>query len=258
MASRKFLLSLGTLLSLSANDVCSDPSAKQSGQSAADQNDRMATERRFGVMRGLNAELVFVGKPFPMGGKGLTIKNGAVTPTDEQLNFMLAQTGPAAKPGDRAKITDVIIKENSIIFEINGGPKKKKKWYQHIEAGVGSSGTTVPIAPDNSENAHGSFVALVFDHFVPDIPPEHIKLMLAPVFDFNSLSATHAYADTLPPKAREAVKSHEVLLGMNKEMVIASKGRPEQKIREHDDRGEYEEWIYGLPPHELQFLRIYT
>jgi len=257
MASHKFFLTLSTLLLLSANAVCSDPSAKQSGQSAADQNHPMSTPTRFDVIRGLNAELVFVRKPFPMGGKGLTIKNGVVTPTDEQLNFMLAQAGPAAKPGDRAKITDVIIKENSIIFEINGGPKKKKKWYQHIEAGVGSSGTTVPISPDNSENAHGSFVALMFDRFVPDIPPEQIKLMLAPVFDFNSLSATQAYVDTLPPKARAAVKNHEVLVGMNKEMVIASKGRPEQKIREHDDRGEYEEWIYGLPPQEMEFVRLY-
>jgi hypothetical protein len=251
------LLTFGTLLLLAGNALCSDPSAKPSSQAPADQNRPMSTATRFDVIRGLNAELVFVRKPFPMGGKGLTIKNGVVTPTDEQLNYMVFQTGPAAKPGDRAKITDVIIKENSIIFELNGGPKKKKKWYQHVEAGVGSSGATVPIAPDNSENARGSFVALVFDHFVPDIPPDQIKHMLAPVFDFTALSSTQAYVDTLPPKARAAVKNHEVLVGMNKEMVVASKGRPEQKIREHDDRGEYEEWIYGMPPQEIEFVRLY-
>src|SRR5260370_12276778 len=120
MASRQFLLSLGTLLFLSANAVCSDPSAKQSGQSAADQNHPMSTPTRFDVIRGFNAELVFVRKPFPMGGKGLTIKNRAVTPTDEQMNFMLSQAGPAAKTGARSNITDVIIKVNRLIFDIEG------------------------------------------------------------------------------------------------------------------------------------------
>src|SRR5260370_12709091 len=108
MASRKFLLSLGTLLFLSANAVCSDPSAKQSGQSAADQNHPMSTPTRFDVIRGLNAELVFVRKPFPMGGKGLTIKNWAVTPTAEHLNFILAHPGPPANPAVRATITHLL------------------------------------------------------------------------------------------------------------------------------------------------------
>jgi hypothetical protein len=217
----------------------------------------MSTETRFQVIRMINAETVFVRKPFPMGEKGLTIKNGVISPNDEQLNFMLAQSGPAVKPGDRAKITDVLIKDKSIIVEINGGPRKKKKWYQHIEVGMGSSGNTVPVSTDNSENARGSFVAILFDHFVPEISPEQIKKMLTPIFDFDALNAAQAYEDTLPPKAREAVKKHEVLVGMNREMVVASVGRPTQKIREHDERGDYEEWIYGTPPQQVQFVRLY-
>jgi len=260
MALRKFLLASSALILLAGNAVCSDPKAKpadQTGQSANDASRPMSQQTRFELIRGLTAERVFVRKPFPIGEKGLMIKDGVVSPNDEQLNFLLAQRGPAAKPGDRATITDVVIKDRSIIVEINGGPKKKKKWYQHIEAGVGSTGNTIPIAPDNSENAKGSFVALLFDHAVPDLTPDQVKQMLTPVFDFNALSATQAYVDTLPPKAREAVKNHEVLVGMNREMVVASKGRPDQKVREHDDRGEYEEWIYGAPPQTVEFIRLY-
>ena len=51
--------------------------------------------------------------------------------------------GPAAKPGDQARISDVIIKDNYIRFEINGGPVKKQKWYQHIQI-QGAQSTVTP------------------------------------------------------------------------------------------------------------------
>ena len=224
-------------------------------QSGANPPPKITKETRFMLIRGLNAERVFVRKVFPMGDKGLTIKNGVVTPDDGQLRFMAAQYGPAARPGDRAQITDVIVKDKTLIFEINGGPKKKKKWYQRIE--VAGGGGSTPIAPDNNpENPKGSFVALVFDKYVPDISPDQVKQLLAPVFDFTALSATQAYTDSLPPKVRDAIKKKQVLVGMDREMVNIAKGRPDKKIRERDERGEYEEWMYGTPPQDVQFIRF--
>jgi len=123
-----------------------------------------------------------------MGSKGLTLKDGEIKPSDSELRFMVAQNGAAARPGDRAQITNVDILEKSIIFEINGGPKKRKKWYQHIE--VGGMGGMTPVAPDNNpQNPHGSYVTLAFDRFVPDLSVDQLKKMLAPVFDFTALSA---------------------------------------------------------------------
>ncbi len=43
---------------------------------------------------------------------------------------------------------------------------------------------------------------------------------------------------------------------MNREMVIAAKGRPPKKIREKDGETEYEEWIYGDPPQDVDFVRL--
>ncbi len=76
------------------------------------------------------------------------------------------------------------------------------------------------------------------------------------MFDFNAKSAVEAYLDTLPPKVRDAIKNHQVLVGMNREMVIASKGRPPKKVREKDGETEYEEWIYGEPPEDVNFVRL--
>ena len=81
--------------------------------------------------------------------------------------------------------------------------------------------------------------------------------MLAPVFDFKALNQAEAYAQTLPPKVQDAIKNHKVLVGMDRDMVIYAKGRPQKKIRDKDDDGQpYEEWIYGSPPEEVDFVRF--
>jgi hypothetical protein len=91
---------------------------------------------------------------------------------------------------------------------------------------------------------------------VPELNPQQLKDLLRPVFDFNAKSAVEAYLDTLTPKLRDAIKAHQVLVGMNREMVMASKGRPPKKIREKDGEVEYEEWIYGEPPSDVDFVRL--
>ena len=97
---------------------------------------------------------------------------------------------------------------------------------------------------------------LVFDHHVPDLTVEEVKQLLWPVFDFDSKSPLEAYLESVPPKVKEAIKAHRVLVGMNREMVIYAKGRPEKKIREKDGDTEYEDWIYGEPPQDVDFVRV--
>lgn len=216
---------------------------------------KMSKQTRVDLVRAFNAELVYIRSPFPMGKKGLTVKDGEVTPNGEELQQMMALWGPAAKPGDRAMITDIRIKDDRIHFEINGGPIKRKKWYQRIE--VGGMGGTAPIAPsDPQANPRGSFVDLVFDRYVPELNPQQLKDLLYPVFDFNAKSAAEAYMETVPPKVKDAIKNHHVLVGMNREMVMYSKGRAPKKVREKEGETEYEEWIYGDPPQEVEFVRF--
>jgi hypothetical protein len=43
---------------------------------------------------------------------------------------------------------------------------------------------------------------------------------------------------------------------MNREMVIYAKGRPGKKIREKDGETEYEDWIFGEPPQDVDFIRV--
>ena len=54
----------------------------------------------------------------------------------------------------------------------------------------------------------------------------------------------------------EAIQAHKVLVGMNQEMLVHSKGKPPKKVREKDGETDYEEWIYGDPPQDVDFVRI--
>jgi hypothetical protein len=227
--------------------------AKDTGPSAPPP---LSSQNRLELIRTFTADLVYIRTNFPIGKTGLTLKDGRLTPSGDQLQQLLSLWGPSVKPGDRAIISSIEIKKNHIVFVVNGGPIRKKKWYQHIEVGIGN--TTSPIAPDNpANNARGTLLDLEFDHYVPDLTPARVEQMLQPVFDFHSTNALEAYLMTVPPNVREAIKQHRVLVGMNQEMVIYAKGRAPKKIREKDSTGtEYEEWIYGEPPEDVDFVRF--
>ena len=214
---------------------------------------RISKETREEIVHAFNAELVYIRTSFPMGKTGLKLKNGTVTPNGPELQQLMALWGPAAKPGDRARISDVVIKEDHIRFEINGGPIKHK-WYQHIQISAGASGTITPS--DSSANSHGSFVDLYFEKYVPEMTGPELKQLLRPVFDFDAKSALDAYLETVSPQVKNAIQNHRVLVGMNREMVIYAKGRPPKKVRERADEVEYEEWIYGTPPQDVDFVRF--
>ena len=220
-------------------------------------SDKMTPQTKLLVMRDLQAERVFVRTVFPRGGTGLTIKNGKITPSDQQVASLVAENGFAAKPGDRVVITNIDFKDKEIVVEINGGGKKHQKWYQHVS--IGANGTNAPIgggAPQSLETK-GSTVVLAFDKYIPELTGEQVRQMLDPVFDFKALTEAEAYQKTLPPKVQEAIKNHQVLVGMDRDMVIYAKGRPPKKIRDKDDSGtDYEEWIYGDPPQEVDFVRF--
>lgn len=227
------------------------------GSASADQTaPKISKQTRMELMRVMNAEFAFARASFPRGEKGLVLRaNGKLSPGPDELRSLLASYGPAARPGERVQITDIEIKDNAIIFEINGGPKKKAKWYQRIE--VGGKGGSTPVAAGPDANAKGSSLKLEFEKYVPEIAPAQIKEMLRPVLDFTVKSAAQAYTESLPENVRNAIRDKKVLVGMNREMVTYSKGRPPKRIREKDENNaDYEEWVYGEPPDDVEFVRF--
>lgn len=216
----------------------------------------MVKQTRFEIIRDFETQLVYARTSFPMGTKGLQLKQGMITPNGEEMRQALAIWGPAVKPGDPARISLVQIKDGYIHFEINGGPLRHKKWYQRVQVSGSQGPTTQAPQMDTEANAHGSFVNLYFNQYVPEMTPQQLRALLFPVLDFNARNREQAYLDTVPPKVKEAIKAHHVLVGMNAEMVVHAKGKAPKKVREKDGETEYEEWIYGEPPADVDFVRI--
>jgi hypothetical protein len=171
----------------------------------------MSKQTRVMVVRSLEAEFVFARKPLPLGQRGVVLKDGRLSPPAKELAALIATYGPAVKPGDRAQITDMKIGDKSILFELNGGSKKKKKWYQHIE--VGGMGGMTPVSQDSGQGGTGTTVELAFDKFVPEMTGDQVRELLSPILDFHAKSAAEAYIETVPPKVKQAIKDHKVLVG---------------------------------------------
>lgn len=216
---------------------------------------QISKQTRYEIIRDFETQIVYARAAFPMGAKGLTLKNGTITPSGDELQQAMTIYGPAVKVGDPAHISYVRIKDDHIHFEINGGPVHRKKWYQHIEISGGGG----PVTPGNNDpqaNPHGSYVDLYFDKYVPEMTAQQLRELLFPVLDFNARNKEQAYLDTVPPKVKEAIQKHHVLVGMNQEMVVHAKGRPPKKVREKEGDIDYEEWIYGEPPQDVEFVRM--
>jgi len=212
------------------------------------------TERgRRELVRNLEAEQGFAHRNLPIG--VITLKaNGELLPDAEKYREMIFKKGQSAAPGDRVVITALAIKGDQIVIDFNGGPYAKHRFLSHVQL------NDAPVAATNGEQATGSRLALVFPGGVPEISAPEVKALLEPVVDFGVKSGDQAYADTLPPRLRDAIAAHEVLVGMNHRMVLASLGAPESKVREQqsgDPNGaRYEEWIYGHVPQTVKFVRF--
>lgn len=215
----------------------------------------MTSRSRQALLRFLIMEPGFAMRPFPGGHKGLTlVANGKLDPAGEAYLDMVTNFGVSAKPGDRVVITDVKVERSRITLDFNGGPDLKHRFLRHIY--VGDEVYQNPIIQDDGSVPTGSRITLVFSGRVPELTGSEVESLLAPLVSFNVKSPAQAFTDTLPPMLKDAILNHHVLVGMSTDMVLYSKGQPDQKIREMDGQMPFEEWIYGKPPHDVEFVRI--
>lgn len=215
--------------------------------------DKPLDERgRLELVRNFEAEQGFAHRELPLGAGLTLLANGNMTPRDEEYRRMLYEKGQSAAVGDRVEVTKLEFKPDRIVIDFNGGPYAKHRFLSHVSLNGMQMAQQGPVAT-------GFRITLVFEGGVPEVSAAELKALLDPMVDFKAKSSAEAYADTLTPKVREAVEAHEVLVGMNRRMVLAAMGEPKTKHREHADEEEgavYEEWIYGDPPRPTQFVRF--
>jgi hypothetical protein len=209
------------------------------------------------ILRSLLAEQGFAMRPLPKGKKGLVLAaNGKLTPVGEGYLTSITDNGLSVKPGDRVVLSNIKVDKERIVFDINGGPEHKHEFMRHIQIGVGGPNMSAPVVQDNEGDPTGARITLSFSKFVPDVTPAQIKSLLAPLISFDMKTPVQAYTDTLPPSLKAAILNHHVLVGMSTDMVLFALGPPESKSREMEGQMPFEEWIYGHPPQDVNFVRV--
>ena len=210
---------------------------------------------RLELIRLIQAEQGFAIRPFPRGHKGLIlVANGKLEPAGEAYVSMVTSEGISAKAGDRVVLTDLKIDRSKIVFELNGGPDPRHRFLRHIQIGTGPMMN--PVVQGDDQEPVGARLTLAFPSHVPELTGAEVKALLAPLISFDVKTPIQAFTDTLPTTLKDAILTHHVLVGMSTDMVLFAKGQPESKSREMDGQMPFEEWIYGQPPKEVDFVRI--
>ena len=209
---------------------------------------------RLELIRLLQAEQGFAMRPFPRGHKGLTlVANGKLEPYGEGYLNMVVSEGLSAKPGDRVVLTDIKFDRSKMVFDLNGGPDRKHRFLRHVQIGMGP--TMNPVVQGEDQEPVGARLTLAFKEHVPELTGAEVKALLTPLISFDVKTPIEGFTDTLPPKLKQAILSHHVMVGMSTDMVLFAKGQPETKSREMEGQMPFEEWIYGKPPKDVEFIR---
>ena len=230
------------LVLLSLGSVCALQAAPE----------KLTDEQRIDLVRGLSSEYAKAKVELPRSKQALVLDTQGAYDRNKWAEAT-HQYGPAARVGDMVQVTSIDIQDEKIIFIINGGFNAgKTKWYQRIQVGTGN--TTTPISQNTNANAPaGTSIALDFKAPVPGLKPDEIKKMLSTVLDFEKRSATQTFLESLPPEFQAAVKEKKVVVGMDRDTVLAAVGKPVRKVRDLNEE-ETEDWIYGAAPGKITFV----
>ena len=242
----------------------SDPSNQIPAQRAA----RKATLQepaKLELIRYVSGEFAKAVKALPAGKDGF-LQYADKPINDEVLGRAVATHGAAVHAGEQVQITKLEFRDHTIVVDVNGGGRGKRRFLDHLQIGMGGQ-TGPPIrstaqqqesGPPGLQPGAGSTLFLEFNKTIPDLTPDELKQLLAPFMDFTKQrSASVQWIDTLPPDIKKAIQERNPRVGMDREMVVAAIGKPGHKVRERDtDGNEIEDWIYGTPPDRTVFVRF--
>lgn len=222
----------------------------------ADAPSPLDAEGRMKIIRTLGSEYVALKVPLPINKNGLIINSKGEFDWKKNEESSIT-AGQFIAPGITVQVTNVTFNGNRMMFEVNGGGKKKKKRFlERIQ--IGGGGGMAPVAnPTAQAPPQGSYVSIQFDKHIPNVTPEEVKDILSNVLDFSKKSATKSFIESIPEEFQEAVKNKQAVVGMDRDLVLATLGRPIRKVREHKGEEETEDWIYGERPHKIVFVTFF-
>jgi len=216
------------------------------------------------LIRYVSGEFAKAAKSLPAGKEGF-LRYAEKPVNQELLQRAVATHGAAVHAGEQVQITKLEFRDHTIVVDVNGGGRGKRRFLDHVQIGMGGGVPTMrstteaqEVGPPGLQPGAGSTLFLEFNKSIPDLSPEDLKQLLSPFLDFaKQRSASVQWFDTLPTDIKKAIQERTARIGMDREMVVAAIGKPAHKVRERDSEGnEIEDWIYGTPPDRTVFVRF--
>lgn len=223
------------------------------GAIAAAKDKKLSSDERMALLRGLTAEFAKAKVLIPRSKKPLPLQTTGKW-DKEVWEKASVEFGPAARVGEMVQITKVKIEDDRIELELNHGLKTGPKWYERVEVGMGTSGSTTPISGRDNVAKAGTNLAIHFGKNIETLEVDEVKKMLDQILDFAMRSATESYMENLPEPVRKAIEQKRVIEGMDREQVRLAVGQPLRKERSMVDGDELEDWMYGRPPGKVTFV----
>jgi hypothetical protein len=215
---------------------------------------KVSPERKIELIRDFTAEMGTVQIMLPRSKNALDILPDGTYETSAWAAAM-REYGVAARLGDMVQITGVEVTDKRLALTINYGLKGGRKWWHRIQLSGGNGQRNDDLERLSQSNAPGGTeIALFFEDGLPDKTTEEFKALLQNLLDFEIRSATEQYMETIDPKFKKAIEENEIIAGMDKEMVLLAKNRPDSKYRETKEGADREDWIYGKPPGDVVFV----
>jgi len=237
------------------------------GQTPAQQGPKKPTlqeSSKLELIRYVSGEFAKASKSLPAGKEGFLLY--VEKPVNQELlQRAVATHGAAVHAGEQVQITKLEFRDHTIVVDVNGGGRGKRRFLDHVQIGMGGGAPTMrskteaqEVGPPGLQPGAGSTLFLEFNKSLPDLSPEDLKQLLSPFLDFaKQRSASVQWFDTLPTDIKKAIQERTARVGMDREMVVAAIGKPGHKVRERDAEGnEIEDWIYGTPPDRTVFVRF--
>jgi hypothetical protein len=210
-------------------------------------------QARLLLIRDLDGEYAKALQPLAGGKEAFKFPAGKPLDVQHLQDFVRLHGGPTANPGDTIQITKIEFQSKGVLFEFNGGGRKKFHLREHLSVGVGD-------VPDPSGVSHpgegvGGSLFLDYGQQLPPLTSAGLRQELSSLLDFSKQSSTKNWVDTLAPEFKQGITDHHAVVGMDEDMVIAALGHPDRKVRSRDaDGNDTEDWIYGDPPARTVFV----
>ncbi|MEP7353324.1 MAG: hypothetical protein ABI824_08870 [Acidobacteriota bacterium] len=213
---------------------------------------KLSQDQERELVRGLTAEWAVAKISLPMSKKPLPVDSLGERDHDV-WNAVLYKEGPAARAGDMVQITKIKVGDDKIVVEINDGSKKGSFW-DHVV--IGGSAGQVPVQRPKTNAMMGTSIEVKFPDTIGNIDSVGLKKILSSVLNFDLHTAVATFVETLPQPVQEAIRAKKAIVGMDREQVVLAMGVPRTKSRETKDDVDYEDYVYGLPPGVITFVRF--